>query len=1555
MTETLVPARLNILSRADKALLLRAEQRAAEIKVLQRTPKSPATRKRLAEIEQEAAADLGLAKALASERRLLETASARNREDATVHLALLAYLRRIPATAGRGARLVASVAADPALRAQGLTPRITAARAETVLALAVQGPDIIPQMITAAGGSSAFLQVASIAHAAYLRVRGSAYLWRDVAVLLPLRLETIFREAAGSWRMLLRIVPDEISVTRHDPAVTSDELADLRAMWKVIFGELPPEALQDPVASWLDTPRGRLAWEAFASRHGNGRAAWLVGAHPPIVENGGILVEADEPVEESSAINRVGGFPETIEIWAAFGDAEPERIDSTAVNREALIFDVIGAREGDDGLIEERDRWWHSWKMAQEVGLGRVIDLPHRMGPQDIRALYAIGVGDATPQEHFSALIEAGGLATLPLGAPTNAVDANQAASLGHDPEEWRHVAMRRLHAAVNMLIDDPGLSRALAGPDGDFPAVPRGDDRAALDRTMIGGLWSVLWGHAFRDLWSGVEGADQLGAFAREHLRPEGPLPPIRVGRQAYGLLPTSEHAAWQTVVEEGTAGAVERLLLDGLLTMRDHWAAVARTTGNSVGADTQRLIDLITRDASSAAYAWRLFLPEELWRALWAGTSGLDEQAFDEWIKNAYRPLFEILRRGPEDPPGMRIMLAGGAAQDLAIPLVLPTSWPHWFYKEGSFDEQGNPVPAMTPREGFVQMLKDMERLGHIIDWVEKEWRVLPDSLLVRLLLNACARTAAAVVQTDQSGPAPLLEPVFDTGGQTLLQRLAEDFHDNLPHDNPAGEMRQLLVKALRELVKFIEAAGEPDPAAPWSECFTQIERAMRATLDCATHRIDPWFTGMAARRLDHLASRTDTRFRLGVYGWVEGPMLGQPGPTTGGFLHAPSHAQALTAVILRDRHVSESLETATPPGGRNIWSMQLSSDRIRLAQEMVEEVRLGAHLHEVLGRRVERVAASTPGRDPVADTRTLRQTFPLYPGLPQWAIPPGTPCNGLIALNALLDAAQPLLPLDDAKREALRGLREALDAYGDLLVSEAVHQVVTGHADAAGSAMDAAAGLAAPPTLDFTTTPWDAEALASTVISLTPFVPSSVDIEAAPVLIADASVAAAIERLAGDGDEWLWRMDDRQVSLASLGLTPADTLSLPGALLDMLARHRLGAATEAPLRGNAPERHELARRASRVLGGQPAWLRDIAQRDRTEAMVEQDTQVDASIAAELQQRLERLMHAAESLATALEQSTPAEAGALLFRALRWGIWPAPPLGAEAAFVSAILDNEQPEDATLLPPLMTRAATELRARIAAAMRSTEGTARTIAALATPDAALPVLGAFDLAFLQSRTGIVADPDRTLAADWLPVVAAVRPQLARLEALHLEAELKMETAPAAPIVAFSSSPGDPWGKQALEVLAASRDTARGNEPGRAAPRFVAAFALDGAIAFERAGERVAVGLIDSWAESVPSSTRSTTAAFGFNAPSSRPPQAVLLAVPPSLQTDAAWGGIELTTAKLIRVLQDTRRTMYARAVDAERLGAALSGVPTSIFDATGKSGVSLHPDTSFGA
>jgi len=68
----------------------------------------------------------------------------------------------------------------------------------------------------------------------------------------------------------------------------------------------------------------------------------------------------------------------------------------------------------------------------------------------------------------------------------------------------------------------------------------------------------------------------------------------------------------------------------------------------------------------------------------------------------------------------------------------------------------------------------------------------------------------------------------------------------------------------------------------------------------------------------------------------------------------------------------------------------------------------------------------------------------------------------------------------------------------------------------------------------------------------------------------------------------------------------------------------------------------------------------------------------------------------------------------------------------------------------------------------------------------------------------------------------------------------------------------------------------------------------------------------ALAALDGWSDSVPSRRHATTAAFGFNAPKSRAPQAVLVAVPPDISQ-------RLDAAGLLEVILETRELVQARA------------------------------------
>ena len=172
-------------------------------------------------------------------------------------------------------------------------------------------------------------------------------------------------------------------------------------------------------------------------------------------------------------------------------------------------------------------------------------------------------------------------------------------------------------------------------------------------------------------------------------------------------------------------------------------------------------------------------------------------------------------------------------------------------------------------------------------------------------------------------------------------------------------------------------------------------------------------------------------------------------------------------------------------------------------------------------------------------------------------------------------------------------------------------------------------------------------------------------------------------------------------------------------------------------------------------------------------------------------------------------------------------------------------------------------------------------------------------------------------------------MAAVRPALARLEALQLGLDN--------PLVAWSNAPGDPFLTAAVAANLANRSSASVTELD-VDRRFVAAYGPAGAWT----GERVAVGLVDSFSEAVPMPQRSTSTAFGFNAPAARAPQAILLAVPPQPRQ-------RIDDELALQILIETRELAHARTAHVEDLGELQSLAPTIWLQSSGPSRVRLEP------
>jgi hypothetical protein len=248
-------------------------------------------------------------------------------------------------------------------------------------------------------------------------------------------------------------------------------------------------------------------------------------------------------------------------------------------------------------------------------------------------------------------------------------------------------------------------------------------------------------------------------------------------------------------------------------------------------------------------------------------------------------------------------------------------------------------------------------------------------------------------------------------------------------------------------------------------------------------------------------------------------------------------------------------------------------------------------------------------------------------------------------------------------------------------------------------------------------------------------------------------------------------------------------------------------------------------------------------------------------------------------------------------------WGIAPNPPLAIGAARVVAV--------ARLALPQVEARRDSAPDAAAAAQLGRAAFLDHAAALISPTGQLGITGAIS-AELISPLETASDLD----TDYLAVVAAVRPVLARLEAWQLTTTTAF--------AAWANRGADPWQTD-------SHDT-----------RPLVAVWADGGVDFAANPPTVAAVELDRFEEVIPSASQRTGAAFGFDAPASRAPQAILLAVPPS-------PGTPLDLQTLAQILVETRELAHARMARPVDLDEEFWGLaPTGLLPASGSLAIPLE-------
>lgn len=881
-------------------------------------------------------------------------------------------------------------------------------------------------------------------------------LWPDAVtapaiplLLLPVRLEAVHQQTAGSTQLLLRVYPDDVHVDAHEEALTDAERTAGEAYWT-----------QPNDDAWRLLVRllgpARAAWTREALRPGSPAPerrehTWSRAAHTTLLPDRFVFSAYDDTEGDGSG-------PQL--AWRQEGKPIPDLV------KIGFPPNVSGGERMDRLPWDADTKWLVDFEAAVDVGLAISVPLPDPDVTYTV--LTAVGISgntDATTAaDRWQATLQAhqygAGLAFLPVGTPTNntpgsrsgwrsrpgmpapaTVDGQRAAydvssdqaaaraatAFGIDGanvlaavpdalDESEGTDLRRLHAALGRYFAQSDLLRPYP-PPGD-PEDPVGPDDSIQPPADV---------------------SDFVAHYER-WVRSRGTLPTLRVGNQPYGLLPASALDLWRSDFSSERLHANLSALLSPL--------ELARRRAVQVGAGVDQdgvILDLLSRMPASVRVKDTQTRPVELRESL----ADPPAPMLVTTVPDGSRADHFRLQRENES-------LVRAIQTELPAPEFMKT------------------LPFTAARERFraaeAALAADPNAdVGPILEDPD------PNHTLGQLSFEIVQHSYFEITAT------------ATTIGYLALPPGAVDPQAPPPQpDDPEAEQRALFLagraRAMREVADpliDLEPRVIEDPSG--------VDRLLLEVFDSVAHRFDAWYTSLAAARLAQLRTHTPIGLRTGAYGLltdVHDP--GSPRPSDG-YIVAPSMHHATTAAVLRSGFLAHSDKRAL--------AVDIQSWRVRAALGLLDGVRTGQPLSVLLGYRFER-GLHDAKLDRLIDG--YRKAYPLRLAVaPDEEHPPTTlsalslEARNVVDGQRLRSADRDPFMLDPRPGDnnvaavvdrLVADLDDTVDALADLLLAESVHHLVGGNPLRAGLSADAIGrGDGVPQEIEVVRTPRSANAVA------------------------------------------------------------------------------------------------------------------------------------------------------------------------------------------------------------------------------------------------------------------------------------------------------------------------------------------------------------------------------------------------------------------------------------------------------------------------------------------
>lgn len=815
----------------------------------------------------------------------------------------------------------------------------------------------------------------------------------------------------------------------------------------------------------------------------------------------------------------------------------------------------------DEGIhLNKELRWMVDFHEAVSAGMATKINLSSRDAESGFDKLFVIGLrSSSNPQ---SSLLEMEDLITkhatsqegfefILQGTPTN--NTEESAS-GYSQTEDADESFNRVFkgtdnfssARVNENKSDAQrFAEALGINHNIVQGIKNANGKDLIEAGAINrALFPATLGYFMEEMMDPLfsdNDIDQTERFFSEYVYGRGHIPAIKIGKQPYGILPVTNFSKVkfdEKLYQEQNFYIVK--LYNIIKKIDETWDELVSQVSyiGKEGDPHQILLDVIGLHSNSVEFHQRYAQSiQQVYNQLILSYKNTS-------IANAVANI--ISQRG-------KIILQelGFDLSDVKLPIL-----EKYFLSEPNIlkgpivddvpESEVNPIrPYTADNKNYIEWLQSND--GNLIRVQDFGGNPVPNALLYMLLRHSLMLTQSSSAtnlllnyefinsrkifhdtnflyikdkEVSRSKFDHLYRPNISITGDNSTNLIEYIYNSDILYSRP--ETRRL--KSILDSLKTLEKT----PTA-------RLERLLIEHLDNCTYRIDAWKAGLTFFRLkeqQQIVSRSQKQkgIHLGAYGWLldlrpntgtlqekrlntEDSQFFKPkgeaiytDSSNLGYIHAPSIDQASTAAILRNAFDSNEEEGKTNP-----FNINLSSERVRIANDFLEGIRNGQSLSSLLGYQFEKGLHDRYRTSSVEADKfiyPLRMKFPLVANSLKStktsdedlneanitnnsqtsieSIEANNVIDGLKLIQHVQDNSAKTYPFglsnlpsaSTAEAEVItkeiNRLIDIQDAIADLLIAEEVYQIVKGNFDRAAAVADVFSKGGYPPEMEVVKTP-------------------------------------------------------------------------------------------------------------------------------------------------------------------------------------------------------------------------------------------------------------------------------------------------------------------------------------------------------------------------------------------------------------------------------------------------------------------------------------------------